>query len=171
MGLQHVDAHLEDKLPKTIGGVQLAKMSVPLSTYMASSPGGDKTLYTPWLVPFGKSPDDVDIAIAAPPEYFFTGATPPENFFIQAIEVPGQNAAALSNGFADVARAKKWPVGTTTVGDMTILSITDPSVTASGLLSQAYVWSSGDILYLIVTDDPNLMVEAMAKLQTLSKLP
>jgi hypothetical protein len=158
LGLQHVDAKLEDKLPGMIGNVQLEKFSLPLSTYIRSSQGGDKVLYTPWLVPFGKSPDDVNIAIAA-------DLTQTENFFVQAVEVPGQTSAALSTGFAAVARDKKWPVSIRSVADKTVLEITDPTVESAGGIATAYVWASGDILYVIVTDDPNLLVEALIKLQ------
>jgi hypothetical protein len=157
LGLQHVDAALEDKLPNIIGNVQLEKMSMPLSTYIHSSQGNDKILYTPWLVPFGKTPDDINIAIAV-------DLTQTENFFEQAIQVPGASAASLANGFAQVARDKKWPVDIRSVAAKSVLEITDPKVDAAGGLGTAYVYASGDVLYVIVTDDPSLLVEALIKL-------
>jgi hypothetical protein len=153
-----VNAALEDKLPDTIGGIELEKFSMPLSTYMASSKGGDKVLYTPWLVKFGKNADDIDLAVA-------TDLTKTENFFVQAIEVPGVDAAALSSGFAQVARNNKWPVTPRSKGlPKSVLEIVDPATDASGGLGTAYVYASGDVLYIVVTDDVSLLLEALIKL-------
>jgi hypothetical protein len=160
LGLQHVDTALEGKLPNIIGNVQLEKMSLPLSTYIASSQGGDKALYTPWLVGFGKTPDEVNVAIA-------TDLTQTENFFEQAIEVPGATAAVLSSSFSAEARARNWPVSTLLESSglpKTVLQITDPEVNAAGGLGTAYVYASGDVLYIVVTDDASLLVEALIKL-------
>jgi hypothetical protein len=160
LGLQHVDAALEAKLPNIIGNVQLEKMSLPLSTYIASSQGGDKALYTPWLVGFGKTPDQVNIAIAA-------DLTQTENFFEQAVEVPGATAATLSDSFAAEARAKNWPVSTKLESSglpKTVLEIIDPAVRDAGGLGTAYVYAHGDVLYIVVTDDPALLIEALIKL-------
>ncbi|MGD0020249.1 MAG: hypothetical protein ABSD62_13440 [Candidatus Limnocylindrales bacterium] len=157
LGLPHVNAALEDKLPGIIGGITLEKFSMPLSTYMASSTGGDKILYTPWLVKFGKNADDIDLAVAA-------DLTQTETFHAQAIEVPGVDATALSGGFADVARKNKWPVNAKQVGPKSVLEIVDPATDAAGGLGTAYVYATGDVLYVVVTDDPALLLEAMIKL-------
>ena len=157
LGLPHVNAALEDGLPGIIGGIQLEKFSMPLSTYIASSKGGDKVLYTPWLVKFGKSPDDIDLAVAA-------DLTKTETFHVQAIEVPGVDAPTLSSGFADVARKGKWPVNVKQVGPKSVLEIVDPVTDAAGGLGTAYVYAKGDVLYIVVTDDPALLLEAMIKL-------
>jgi hypothetical protein len=160
LGLQHAAPDLEAKLPNIIGNVQLEKMSLPLSTYIASSSGGDKTLYAPWLVGFGKTPDEVNIAIA-------TDLTQTENFFEQAIEVSGATASDLSDSFAAEARAKNWPVSTKPESSglpKTVLQITDPAVKAAGGLGTAYVYASGDVLYVVVTDDVSLLIEALIKL-------
>ena len=161
LGLPHVNATLEDKLPGTIGGIQLEKLSMPLSTYMASSNGGDKVLYTPWLVKFGKSPDQIDLAEA-------NDLTQTENFFVQAIQVPGVDAASLTGGFASVARNEKWPVTPKTIAATSVLEIVDPATNAAGGLGTAYVYARGDIMYIIVTDDVSLLVEALIDLINLS---
>jgi hypothetical protein len=155
--LPHVSAALEDKLPSSIGGIQLQKFSMDLSAYIASYAGGDKPLYVPWLVKFGKTPDDVNLAAAL-------DLTQTESFHVQAIEVPGADASSLVVGFADVARSLKWPVTTRTVGTESILAIVDPATTQAGGLGTAYVLARGDVLYTIVTDDANLLVEALAKI-------
>jgi hypothetical protein len=157
LGLPHVDAVLEDKLPGIIGGVGLQKFSWPVSTYIASVKNGDRTLYRTWLVGLGKSPDDVDMAIA-------TDLTKSENVVIQAIQVPGSNAPALSGGFGDVARAAKWAVSVQNVGPKTVLEVVDPVVDAAGGSGTAYVYAKDNILYLVITDDPALLLEAMIKL-------
>jgi hypothetical protein len=157
LGLPHVDAALEDKLPGTIGGIQLEKFSMPLSNYMASSNGGDKVLYTPWLVKFGKSPDQIDLAEA-------NDLTQTENFFVQAIQVPGVDAASLTGGFASAARNEKWPVTPKSVAATSVLEIVDPATDAAGGLGTAYVYARGDIMYIIVTDDESLLVEALIDL-------
>ena len=157
LGLPHVDAALEDKLPGTIGGIQLEKFSMPLSNYMASSNGGDKVLYTPWLVKFGKSPDQIDLAEA-------NDLTQTENFFVQAIQVPGVDAASLTGGFASVARNEKWPVTPKSIAATSVLEIVDPATDAAGGLGTAYIYARGDIMYIIVTDDVSLLVEALIDL-------
>lgn len=151
--LGHIDAALEDKLPNTVGGVKLAKFSLPLSTYMASSSGGDKTLYTPWLVKFGKTPDDVNIAIAA-------DLTVDGGFFEQAIQVPGANAALLVSYLNDVARGKGWPTATHSVAGKALLEVIDPDVQSAGGVGIANIYASGDVLYIIVTDEDALLLEA-----------
>jgi hypothetical protein len=152
-----VNAALEDELPGIIGNVTLEKFSMPLSTYMASSTGGDKTLYTPWLVHFGKTAEATDIAVAA-------DLTQTENFFVQAIQLPGTNAADLSSEFATVARDAGWPVDSRRVADRTVLEITDPKVENAGGLGTAYVLAVKDTLFIVVTDDPALLLEALIKL-------
>ena len=160
LGLPHVDAALEDKLPGTIGGIQLEKFSMPLSTYMASSNGGDRVLYTPWLVKFGKSPDQIDLAEA-------NDLTQTENFFVQAIQVPGVDAASLTGGFASVARNEKWPVTPKSIAATSVLEIVDPATNAAGGLGTAYIYARGDIMYIIVTDNESLLVEALIDLISL----
>ncbi|MGD0863617.1 MAG: hypothetical protein ABSA21_12840 [Candidatus Limnocylindrales bacterium] len=157
LGLPHVNAALEDELPDIIGGIQLEKFSMPLSTYIASSNGGDKVLYTPWLVKFGKTPDDVDLAVAV-------DLTQTENFFVEAIQVPGISQTALSDGFASVARGKGWPVAAKSVGPYSVTEIDDTATDAAGGLGTAYVFAKGDVLFIIVTDDPSLLLEALIKL-------
>jgi hypothetical protein len=156
LGFQHVNAALEDTLPSVIGNVQLEKMSLPLTTYLASSNGGDKVLYAPWLVKLGKTPDEVDIALA-------TDLTDTENFLEQAIQVPDATATSLRDTFEQVARDKKWPVASRSVGDKSLLVVIDPTSTNAGM-STAHVYASKNVMYLIVTDDANLLVEAVARL-------
>ena len=148
---------LEDLLPSTIGGVCLEKFSLVLSAYIASPPtGGDKPLYAPWLVKFGKTPDDVNMAVTA------DLSQPPQiNFNIHAIEVPGVAAATLSSSFAEVARAAGWPVTShpNYLPGKSILEITDP---ATGHLG--YVYASGNVLYIVITDGQDLLNEALYKL-------
>ena len=160
LGLPHVDAALEDKLPGTIGGIQLEKFSMPLSTYMASSNGGDRVLYTPWLVKFGKTPDQIDLAEA-------NDLTQTENFFVQAIQVPGVDAASLTGGFASVARNEKWPVTPKSIAATSVLEFVDPATNAAGGLGTAYIYARGDIMYIIVTDNESLLVEALIDLISL----
>jgi hypothetical protein len=157
LGLGHVNAALEDKLPGVIGGICLAKFSLPLSTYMASPIGGDKVLYTPWLVKFGKTPDQIDLAEAND-----LGRT--EHFFVQAIQVPGVEAAALTGEFANVARKEKWPVTPKSIAATSVLEIVDPATDAAGGRGTAYVYAKGDIMYVIVTDNESLLIEALINL-------
>jgi hypothetical protein len=157
IGLPHVDAALEDLLPSIIGGISLEKFSMPLSSYVASSAGGDKRLYAPWLVNFGKTPDDVNIAISA-------DLTQTENLVIHAIKVPGVADATLSADFANVARAAGWPVNTKSVAAKTVLEIVDPTAVTAGVLPNGYVYAKNNILFVVITDDPSLLLEALIKL-------
>jgi hypothetical protein len=157
IGLPHVDAALEDLLPGTIGEIPLEKFSQPLSSWVASSQGGEKTLYAPWLVRFGTTPDAVDIAISADLTYR-------ENFNVRAIKVPGATADALTSAFADVARQAGWTVASKSIALKTELEITDPTAKAAGLLGVAYVYAKNDVMYTVVTDDSSLLLEALIKL-------
>jgi hypothetical protein len=157
LGFPHVSATLEALLPTTIGGVCLETGSWVLSAYMASPPtGGDKDLYARWLVKFGKIPDDVNIAISA------DWSQPPQvNFNIRGIEVPGVAAETLSSSFGDVAHAAGWPVVSHPkyLPGRSILEITNPTTGHLG-----YVYASGDVLYIIITDSQDLLNEALYKL-------
>ena len=155
--LAHVDAALEDLLPDIIGGIPLEKFSEPLSTLVASTQGGEKLLYAPWLVKFGKTPDDVDVAIAV-------DWTSRINFHANAIRVPGVTADTLSSGFADVATKAGWPVKKVNFALKSVLEITDPTAAAKSLLGVGYVYARDDVLYIVVTDDSALLLECMIKL-------
>lgn len=157
LGLAHIDASLEDLLPSTIGGACLEKFSLVLSTYVASPPtGGDKPLYARWLVKFGKTPDDVNMAVTAD-----LAQPPTVNFNIHAIKVPGVAAATLSSTFGDVARAAAWPVTShpNYLPGKSILEITDPGTGHLG-----YVYASGNVLFIVITDSQDLLNEALFKL-------
>jgi hypothetical protein len=156
IGLAHVDAALEDLLPDTISETPLVKFSEPLSTLVASTQGGEKLLYAPWLVKFGKTPDDVNVAIAV-------DWTSRINFHANAIRVPGVTADLLGSGFADVATKAGWPVKKVTFVKP-VLEITDPTAAARGLLGVGYVYAKDDVLYIVVTDDRALLLECMIKL-------
>ncbi len=154
LGLQHVNAALEQKLPDTIGGVALQRFSVPVATYIASSQSGSRELFTPWLVHFGKSPDDIDMAVAVDLSQTIT-------FFELAIQVPGQQSTALYDQFGQVARDLKWTVTPRIFYSKNVLQIVDPASTAN--LNSAYVYAYSDILYIIGTDTPSQLVEALIK--------
>jgi|GEM_PF-1364736 hypothetical protein len=160
IGLPHIDASLEDLLPSTIGGVTMEKFSLVLSAYIASSTGGDRALYAPWLVNFGKTPDDVNMAVAA-------DLTQTENFVVHAIKVSGVDDATLSSSFGDVARKAGWPVTSHTnlmSTGKTVLEIIDPAAQAAGTLSAGYVFAKNGVLYTVITDDSSLLLEALIKL-------
>jgi hypothetical protein len=160
LGLPHADAALEDLLPSKIGGVELYKFSLTLQAYMNSTTGGDKALYLPWLVKFGKVPGDVIIAVA-------TDLTDQENFIAHAIRVPGVDAAALSSGFADVASKAGWPVKSHVnwgLTGKTLLEIIDPAAKAAGGLYDGFVYANDNVLYTVITDDQNLLLEAMIRM-------
>jgi hypothetical protein len=162
-GLPHSDAQLEALLPGIIGGIDLEKLSMPLSTYMASetctatAPCGDKALYTPWLVRFGKTPDDATLAAA-------TDLTNTENVIIQAFKVPGIDGTTLSSAFVAEAQKAGWPVSPKKVGDKYVQEVIDPARQSLDLLSLGYVYAKGDVMYIIITDDPALRLEALIKL-------
>jgi hypothetical protein len=161
LNLPHIDAALEANLPSKIGGVDLFKFSLTLQAYIASTPGaGEDALYLPWLVKFSKTPADVNIAIA-------TDLTDQENFIAHAIEVPGAAAAALSSGFDDAATKAGWPVKSHTnwgSTGKTVLEIIDPAAQAAGGLYDAFVYAKDDVLYTVITDDQDLLIEALIKM-------
>jgi protein involved in polysaccharide export with SLBB domain len=137
--------------------VELQHLSMPLSTYIVSSKGGDKTLLAPWAVRFGKTAGELDMAVA-------TDLTERVRFFVQAIQVPGAKPAELTGEFAKLARQASWPVTGRTVASRPVLEITDPVAEAAGGLATAYVFAVGDVMYIVVTDETSLLVEALIKL-------
>ena len=160
--LSHVDAALEDKLPSTIDNVPLLKTSLMLSGYISSPPAdtGDKTLYPAWLLKFGKIPSDVKMAVAAA---FSDQLT----FQARAIAVPGVSATSLSSGFADVARKAGWPVtnhpNLMNTGK-TVLEIINPAAKAAGSVGAGYVYARDGVLYEIITDDQNLLLDGLIQM-------
>jgi hypothetical protein len=162
-GLAHLDAKLEALLPDTIGGIPLEKLSMPLSTYMASlscdasNPCGDKALYTPWLVGLGKTPDDATLAAA-------TDLTGTEKIVIEAFKVPGKGGAELSSTFAAQARKAGWPVSQKTVAAKSVQELIDVARQNLGLVSIGYLYFKDDVMYLVLTDDPALLLESLIKL-------
>ena len=162
-GLPHSDAQLETLLPGTIGGIPLEKMSMPLSTHMASEtctatvPCSDKALYTPWLVGFGKTPDDATLAAAM-------DLTNTEKIAIEAFKVPGIDGTKLSSAFVAEAQKAGWPVSPKKAGDRYVQELIDPARQNLDLLSTGWVYAKDDVMYIIITDDPALRLEALIKL-------
>jgi hypothetical protein len=150
-----VDAALEKLLPSAVGGIDLCKFSMTLSAYVDSSAGGDRYIYRAWLVKSGKTPDDVDIAIAA-------GLT--QNIVVQAIKVPGVDSVTLISRFADAARGLGWPVSSRTDLPKPVLVVTDQNAQATGVLTVVYVYAKGDVLYVVITDDMGLLFQGLASL-------
>ncbi|MGA3057997.1 MAG: hypothetical protein ABSE70_08200 [Candidatus Limnocylindrales bacterium] len=157
VGYPHADAALESLLPSTIGGIDLCRFSMALSGYVDSSPGGDKYLYRAWLVKSGKTPDDVNIAVAA-------GLTEQGNIVVQAIKVPGVDSATLTSRFADAARELGWPVSSRTDLPKPVLVVTDQTSKAAGVLTVVYVYAKSDVLYVVITDDGGLLLQGLASL-------
>lgn len=156
--LAHVDAALEDQLPSELGGVALTKWSMPVSSYMASVTGGDTVLYPPWLVKFGKTPDEVDMALAQD----LTGT---QHTNLRAIQVPGADAATLVARLGDVATSVGWTHRTVTSLPKTpVLQIIDPTVDAAKTPNTAFVYAKGDIVFFVISDDLTVVVEALAAL-------
>jgi hypothetical protein len=155
--LAHVDAALEDQLPSIIGGVTLTKWSMPVSSYIASVTGGDTVLYAAWLVKFGKTPDEVDMALAQ-------DLSGHEVANLRAIQVPGASATALVSGLADVAKKTGWPNETVTSLSRPVLQITDPTVDPTKTANKAFVYAKGDIVFFVISDDPAVLIEALSKL-------
>lgn len=151
--LAHVDAALEDQLPSVIGGVQLTKWSMPISSYIASVTGGDSVLYAPWLVKFGMTPVEVNMALAED-----LGGNQTVN--VRAIKVPGIDAKVLIAGLRDVATKAGWPVRTTTL-PKSPLQITDPTVDASQTANEAFVYAKGDIVFFVINEDLGMSILAL----------
>jgi hypothetical protein len=157
MSLPHTDAALEDLLPSTMGGIALAKFSEPVSSYDAASPSGDKLLYPAWLVAVGKTPEDVNMAIAWDPLQRV-------KFVVHAIRVPGVDASTLISTFSDAARKAGWPVSAKSSLPKPVLEITDPTAQQTGALGVAHVYAKDNVLYVVITDDLSLLIQGLAGL-------
>jgi hypothetical protein len=126
-------------------------------TCSADNPCGDKALYTPWLVSFGKTPDDATLAAA-------TDLSQTEKVVIQAFKVAGVDGTKLSTAFGAQAQKAGWPVSLRTAGDRTVQELTDPARQNLDLLSIGWVYAKGDVMYVIITDDSALRLESLIKL-------
>jgi len=156
--LAHVDAALEDQLPSIIGGITLTKWSMPVSSYIASVTGGDTVLYAAWLVKFGMTPDEVDMALAV-------DLSGKEVANLRAIQVPGADAATLISGLADVATKAGWTNKTVTSLPKTpVHQIVDPTVDATKIANTAFVYAKGDIVFFVISDDLSVVIQALAAL-------
>jgi hypothetical protein len=158
--LAHVNAALEDELPSVVGEVTLTKWSMPVSSYIASVTGGDSILYPAWLVKFGKTPDEVDMAFAE-------DDLPPVHFNLRAIQVPGADATALVAALSDVATKAGWPVTTNDYPKQPLV-ITDPTADATKAADKAYVHAKGDVVFFVV-GNPSL--DLVSIVQALAALP
>jgi hypothetical protein len=156
--LAHVDAALEDQLPSVIGGVCLTKWSMPVSSYMASVTGGDSVLYPAWLVKFGKTTDEVDMALAE-------DLSGHEICNLRAIQVPGADATALVAGLSEVATKAGWSNKTVTSLTKTpVLQIKDPTVDPTKTANTAFVYAKGDVVFFVISDDQLVVLQALAAL-------
>jgi hypothetical protein len=139
----------------------MVKLSLILSAFIASPPaGGDKTLYATWLVKFGKTPADVDLAIAY-------SASDTMDFNARAIAVPGATAASLASGFADVAKNAGWTVKSypnLMQSGKTVLEIIDPTATAGPTGGAGYVYTRDGVLYEIITNSQSLLLDALIQM-------
>jgi len=82
---------------------------------------------------FGKTPADVNIAVAAD--------LTSRKLHRPRIKVPGVADATLSSSFADVARAAGWPIATKTIAAKTVLEMIDPALSHPVGLSAGYVYA------------------------------
>jgi hypothetical protein len=159
--LAHVNPKLEDQLPDTIQNGPLIKFSLILSAFIASPPaGGDKALYPAWLVKFGKTPADVDMAIAF-------AASDQIDFNARAIAVPGVSAASLSSAFEQVAKSAGWTVKSypnLMLTGKTVLEMIDPTATAGPTGGAGYVYARDGVLYEIITNDQALLQDALIRM-------
>jgi hypothetical protein len=151
----HADAKLEAKLPTELGGVPLQSYSVALSLYLASTTSGDSVLYTPWLVSMGKTSQEVTMAVA-------TDAGRTVNVIIQAFAVPDVADSKIISAYSDAAISKGWKAVTATVAQKSCVEVVDPN--PSGSLSVGYAYAKGGVLYVVVTDDPAVLLEAFIHL-------
>ncbi len=126
-------------------------------TCTAATPCGDKALYTPWLVGFGKTPDDATLAAA-------TDLTNTETIVIEAFTVPGIDGTKLSSAFVAQAKKASWPVSPKTVATKSVQELIDPARQSLGLISIGYIYAKDDVMYIIITDDPALLVGSLIKL-------
>jgi hypothetical protein len=162
-GLAHLDAKFETLLPGIVGGIPLSKTSMPLSTFMASevcdatNPCADKALYTPWIAGFGKTPDDATFAAA-------TDLTKTEKILVQAFKLPGVDGAKLIAAFTAEAKSAGWAVSPKTIAAKSVQEMIDPARQSLDLLSVGYAYAKDDVMYIVSTDDPALLVEALIKL-------
>jgi hypothetical protein len=160
--LAHVNAALEDELPSVVGEVTLTKWSMPVSSYIASVTGGDSVLYPAWLVKFGKTPDEVDMALAE--DLSGNGS---DN--LRAIQVPGADPTALVSGLSDAATKAGWSNKTVTSLPKTpVLQITDPTADATKTPNTAFVYAKGDIVFFVI-GNPSL--DLVSIVQALAALP
>lgn len=149
----HADTSLEALLPSTVAGQTLQKVSFSLAQLGAigNATNGDQT-FNQWLSSLGKSPSDVNLAVASSESG--SGVT------ITAISVNGANQGQLVSSFVQNAQSQKMTVTQTTLGGKQVARIDDPA-NANQL---SYAYANGDVLFLVETNDQSTAGAALSAL-------
>ena len=156
IGLPSQDKNLEARLPNSLNGVTLSKVSLTGDTILngpASSSTADiKTL----LAGLGKTPSDFSEAIASDP----TGAL---KVTLGALRIAGADGGAMLSAFLNASKNTSPNLQTSQaiLGGKNVTVVTDP---ASSSVGSTYIYANGDTLFFAQTADPQLAAAAIAAL-------
>jgi len=138
------------------GSIDLCRFSETLSDYLGAASSSQVKIYTNWVVGFGRTPQDVDVAVDFP-------VADMTDVVILAVEIPGAKTD-LASAFGRAAAAEGRTVGPAQVGDRNLIEVVDPTLDVTTGHYIAYIYSKGQICYFIVTDKHEQLVSALIQL-------
>lgn len=146
------DKDLEGRLPNSINGVTLTKLSFKGVDFLTGDSDAAKDL-NGVLTGLGKTPADLSIAVATDP-------TDQLDVSVGAFRIAGADAAAVMNIFK-TSIAKETPnakVSDVSIGGKNVVELDNPD-TSSG---PTYFYPTGDTVFFAQTTDPALAAAAVA---------
>jgi hypothetical protein len=148
------DKDLEARLPNSLNGVTLTKVSFRGDTILGGPASSSTADIRAILAGLGKTPSDFSEAVASDP----TGAL---KVTLGAIRVTGADGGAMLNAFLTASKntSPDLQVSQANLGGKNVTVVTNPSSSSAGT---TYIYASGDTLFFAQTLDAQLAAAALA---------
>ncbi len=152
----HADRALEARLPDSIGGVAMAKMSMTGADFMAAGGSQGQSQLRTLLQELGRTDADLSVALT----YDTTGTSAAQAALFQ---VKGADPTQLLDLWVAAQRAAtngRTLVTNVTIGGRIITRLED---TTSDPARVSYAWPSGDAIVIVSADSETIVSEVLAK--------
>ncbi len=154
----HYDQSLEDMLPDQVGPYELCKGSYPLSMFLNSqTKTNDKALYTDWMTRLNAKPEDTPLAVAM-------DQTDSQTIAILAFKPAVAESARLLTTFKESLDKLHWPNDSVLLAEKPVVRATDVGGGANGMDATGYAYAKNGVLFLVVTEDSALALQAFIAL-------
>ncbi len=147
---------LESRLPDTIGGTALSKLSLTGAEFLATGTDTNRSQVMSMLGALSATPQDLAVATAHDPN----GQLSFEEGIFQVKGAPPDRLLQQWVASQQEAMHGSLEVSNTTVAGLAVTKVVDASVSLGGT---TYALAKGDAIYLIVADDQSLLTEALGK--------